>query len=105
METALSEEIATYYDESKRRDMENIVLPHLYQGASLDMFIHIDAGADEHRNRTAKFVQEMVRRVESVGMVAVIKPDCYVASSYANRFSKKPYKLGLHDHEVTDGSL
>ncbi|WP_275691024.1 ribonuclease H-like YkuK family protein [Paenibacillus aceris] len=105
METALSEEIATYFDEAKRQDMENIVLPHLYQGASFDMYIHIDAGDDETKNRTAKFVQEMVRRVESVGMVPVIKPDCYVASAYANRFSKKPYLPLYEDREVIDGSL
>ncbi|MCY9659128.1 MULTISPECIES: ribonuclease H-like YkuK family protein [Paenibacillus] len=105
METALSEEIATYFDEAKREDMENIVLPHLYQGASFDMYIHIDAGDDENKNRTAKYVQEMVRRVESVGMVPVIKPDCYVASAYANRFSKKPYLPLYEDREVKDGSL
>lgn len=105
METALSEEIAMYFDESKRQDMENIILPHLYQGASFDMFIHIDAGDDENKNRTAKFVQEMVRRVESVGMVPVIKPDCYVASAYANRFSKKPYQPIYENHEVIDGIL
>ncbi|MEW9697627.1 ribonuclease H-like YkuK family protein [Paenibacillus sp. SI8] len=104
-ETALSEEIAMYFDEHKRRDMEDIILPHLYQGATFDMYIHIDAGEDENRNKTAKFVQEMVRRVESVGMVPVIKPDCYVASSYANRFSKKPYQHGFQDQEVIDGSL
>lgn len=105
METALSEEIATYFDEAKREDMENIVLPHLYQGASFDMYIHIDAGDDENKNRTAKYVQEMVTRVESVGMVPVIKPDCYVASAYANRFSKKPYLPLYEDREVKDGSL
>ncbi|MEC0231472.1 ribonuclease H-like YkuK family protein [Paenibacillus alba] len=103
METALSEEIAMYFDETKRQDMENIILPHLYQGASFDMYIHIDAGDDENKNRTAKFVQEMVRRVESVGMVPVIKPDCYVASAYANRFSKKPYQPPYEDGEVIDG--
>ncbi|MFD0698291.1 ribonuclease H-like YkuK family protein [Paenibacillus sp. GCM10027628] len=104
-ETALSEEIALFFDDHKRRDMEDIILPHVYQGASIDMYIHIDAGQDENKNRTAKFVQEMVRRVESVGMVPVIKPDCYVASSYANRFSKKPYEFVRQDQEVTDGSL
>lgn len=104
METAFSEEIAMYFHEAKRQEMENIVLPQLYQGASFDMFIHIDAGADINKNRTAKFVQEMVRRVESVGMVPVIKPDCYVASAYANRFSKKPYLPMYEKREVIDGT-
>lgn len=105
METALSEEIAMFFDESKRQDMENVILPHLYQGATFDMFIHIDAGDDADKNRTAKFVQEMVRRVESVGMVPVIKPDCYVASAYANRFSKKPVRLHYEERDRMDGSL
>lgn len=105
METSLSEEIATYFHEAKRQEMENIILPQLYQGSSFDMYIHIDAGDDVNKNRTAKFVQEMVRRVESVGMVPVIKPDCYVASAYANRYSKKPYIPFYEKREVIDGSL
>ncbi|UJF35424.1 ribonuclease H-like YkuK family protein [Paenibacillus hexagrammi] len=106
-ETALSEEIAMYISEDKRKEMEDIVVPYIYKGASIDMFIHIDAGADVLRNKTAPFVDEMMRRVESVGMVPVIKPDCYAASSYANRYTKKPTPLRKHisSQEVADGSL
>ncbi|MBP1991243.1 ribonuclease H-like YkuK family protein [Paenibacillus eucommiae] len=97
-ETMYSEEIAMFFNEQRRSEMEDIVLPFLYQGASFEMFIHIDAGADKLRNKTAMFVEEMVSRVESMGMVPIIKPDSYVASSYANKFSKKP-------HHPTDESV
>jgi predicted RNase H-related nuclease YkuK (DUF458 family) len=103
-ETFYSEEIALFFQERRRYEMEDIVLPYLYQGASFEMYIHIDAGSDELRNKTAMYVDEMVRRVESVGMVPVIKPDSYVASSYANKFSKKPYAPGT-SATLSDGSL
>ncbi|TXK75944.1 ribonuclease H-like YkuK family protein [Paenibacillus sp. N3.4] len=105
METALSEEIAMFFDESKRRSMEDIVLPNVYQGASFDMYIHIDAGDDRNKNRTAKYVQEMISRVETMGMVPVIKPDCYVASSYANRYSKTPFYSVYDSQEVMENGL
>jgi predicted RNase H-related nuclease YkuK (DUF458 family) len=104
-ETFYSEEIALFFDERRRSAMEDIVLPFIYQGASFEMFIHIDAGSDLLRNKTAVFVEEMARRVESMGMVPIIKPDSYVASSYANKFSKKPYHPAEHAHKLSDGSL
>jgi predicted RNase H-related nuclease YkuK (DUF458 family) len=104
-ETSYSEEISLFFDEQRRSEMEDIVLPFVYQGASVEMFIHIDAGKDKLKNKTAMFVEEMVRRVESMGMVPVIKPDSYVASSYANRFSKKPYQPAEAGIVLSDGSL
>lgn len=104
-ETSYSEEIALFFDEHRRTEMEDIVLPYIYQGASFEMFIHIDAGSDKLRNKTAMFVDEMVRRVESMGMVPIIKPDSYVASAYANKFSKKPYHPAEHAIKLSDGSF
>ena len=92
-ETTLSEEIAMYFSEEKRREMEDLVLPYVYKGGSFESYIHIDAGSDLMRNKTALYVAEMVFRVESLGMVPVIKPDSYVASAYANRYSKKQYQI------------
>jgi predicted RNase H-related nuclease YkuK (DUF458 family) len=92
-ETALSEEVALFFSEDKRKEMEDIVLPFVYKGSSLDAYIHIDAGSDPVKNKTALYVAEMVLRVESLGMVAVIKPDSYVASAYANRYSKKQHQM------------
>jgi predicted RNase H-related nuclease YkuK (DUF458 family) len=89
-ETAYSEEVALFFQDRNRYALEDIILPYVYQGASFEMFIHIDAGDDVIKNKTALFVDEMVSRVASMGMVPVIKPDSYVASSYANKFSKKP---------------
>ncbi|MFD0587255.1 ribonuclease H-like YkuK family protein [Paenibacillus sp. GCM10027627] len=87
-ETSLSEEIACYFDEQKRGQLEDILLPYVYHGAALDHFIHIDAGRDKSVSKTALYVSEMVDRVESLGWLPVIKPDSYGASSYADRFSK-----------------
>ncbi|MNI22061.1 hypothetical protein D3C73_756070 [compost metagenome] len=92
LETMYSEEIAMCFQERRRLEMEDIILPYMYQGASFQMYIHIDAGNDALKHKTALFVDEMVQRVESVGMVPIIKPDSYVASSYANKYSKKPYR-------------
>jgi predicted RNase H-related nuclease YkuK (DUF458 family) len=92
-ETTLSEEIAMFFSEDKRREMEDLILPFVYKGGSFESYIHIDAGSNLMRNKTALYVAEMVLRVESLGMVPVIKPDSYVASAYANRFSKKQYLI------------
>jgi predicted RNase H-related nuclease YkuK (DUF458 family) len=92
-ETSLSEEIALFFSEDKRKEMEDIVLPFVYKGSSFESYIHIDAGSDPIKNKTALYVAEMVLRVESLGMVPIIKPDSYVASAYANRFSKKQHQI------------
>ncbi|MEK3725482.1 ribonuclease H-like YkuK family protein [Paenibacillus sp. FSL H8-0034] len=92
-ETALSEEIALYFSDEKRRQMEDIVLPFVYKGASFESYIHIDAGSDHVKNKTSLYVAEMVLRVQSLGMVPIIKPDSYVASAYANRYSKKKHQI------------
>jgi uncharacterized protein len=48
---------------------------------------HIDIGSG-NRNKTKIFVEEMVNRIEAMGLEPKIKPDSFVASSYANRFTK-----------------
>lgn len=48
---------------------------------------HLDIGAGA-RNKTRQFVKEMVARIESMGLEPKIKPDAFVASSYANRYTK-----------------
>ncbi|WP_438445820.1 ribonuclease H-like YkuK family protein [Gorillibacterium sp. sgz5001074] len=88
METTISEEIITAFGMERVRQLEDIVLPHVYQGASFGTFVDIDAGSDEMVNRTAPFVMEMVRRVEAMGVTARIKPEAVIASAYANRYTK-----------------
>ncbi|MCA0971985.1 ribonuclease H-like YkuK family protein [Halobacillus litoralis] len=86
-ETSLTEEVATLFSEAHKGELIDIILPHIYKGATFSIEGHIDIGAGE-RNRTRLFVNEMAARIESLGMEPKIKPDSIVASSYANRFTK-----------------
>jgi len=90
LETAYSQEIATYFDHDKRSQLEDIVLPYVYKGAELQCFIDIDAGTDKVRNRTAAYVADMVGRVEAMGITARVKPEAVVASAVSNRYTKTP---------------
>jgi predicted RNase H-related nuclease YkuK (DUF458 family) len=87
LETALTEEVAVLFDESIKTELINIVLPHVYKGASFTMEGHLDIGK-EKRNKTREFVSEMVARIEAHGIAAKIKPDSIAASCYANRYTK-----------------
>lgn len=75
------------FTEERKNRMIDIVLPYLYQGASFKLEGHLDIGAGQ-RNKTRKFVEEMVSRIGSTGFEPKIKPEAFVASSYANRFTK-----------------
>ncbi|WP_100408411.1 ribonuclease H-like YkuK family protein [Bacillus solitudinis] len=86
-ETQLTEEVASQFTESHKHKLINIILPYVYQGATFTIEGHIDIGSGQ-RNKTRKFVQEMVSRIESIGIEPKIKPDAFVASSYANRYTK-----------------
>ncbi|WP_439647970.1 ribonuclease H-like YkuK family protein [Cohnella mopanensis] len=89
LETSFSQRVAGYFDSSVLGQMEDLLLPYVYQGATLETYIDIDAGTEPVVNQTALYVQEMMDRVESMGLYAPrVKPDAYVASSYANRFTK-----------------
>jgi uncharacterized protein len=87
LELSLTEEIVSLFTEERKNELISIVLPHLYDGASFTMEGHIDIGAGK-RNKTSEFVKEMVTRMESMGVEPKIKPDAFVASSYANRYTK-----------------
>ncbi|QJD86436.1 ribonuclease H-like YkuK family protein [Cohnella herbarum] len=92
LETTFSQEIAMINDDAKRASLEDIILPYVYQGAELQLFIDIDAGTDAKRNKTSIFVADMVGRVEAMGMSARVKPDAIGASAVSNRFTKTPYR-------------
>lgn len=87
METTLTEEVAFEFTEGHKDELVSIVLPHIYNGATLEMEGHIDVGK-EKRNLTRHLVQEMVSRIESLGLQPRIKPDSLAASGYANRYTK-----------------
>jgi predicted RNase H-related nuclease YkuK (DUF458 family) len=87
LETSLTEEVVSLFTENRKTKMINVVLPYVYQGATFTMEGHIDIGSGK-RNKTREFVNEMVKRIESMGIEPKIKPDAFVASSYANRYTK-----------------
>lgn len=87
LETTLTEEVVSMFSEEKKEQLINIILPNIYKGASFSIEGHIDIGS-ESRNKTKVFVDEMVLRMESLGIEPKIKPDSFVASSYANHFTK-----------------
>lgn len=86
-ETSLTEQVASLFTEECKKQLIDVVLPHIYKGATFSIEGHIDIGAGD-RNRTRVYVNEMMARIESLGMEAKIKPDSIVASSYANRYTK-----------------
>ncbi|MBM7607492.1 ribonuclease H-like YkuK family protein [Ureibacillus composti] len=86
-ETTLTEEIVSLFTDEKREQLINIILPNIYKGANFAVEGHIDIGSGK-KNKTRIFVQEMISRMNSLGLKAKIKPDSFVASSYANRFTK-----------------
>lgn len=86
-ETSLTEEIVALFTMEKKNELIEIVLPYIFQGATFTMEGHIDIGAGK-RNKTRAFVKEMVSRMESMGVEPKIKPEAFVASSYANKYTK-----------------
>jgi len=86
-EVSLTEEIVSLFTEERKNQLIDIILPFLYQGATFKLEGHLDIGAGK-RNKTREFVEEMVARIDSRGFEAKIKPEAFVASSYANRFTK-----------------
>lgn len=86
-ETTLTEEIVSMFTENRKSELIDIILPHIYKGSSFTMEGHLDIGAGK-RNKTREFVKEMVSRIESMGVEPKIKPFAFVASGYANRYTK-----------------
>ncbi|MFC5702563.1 ribonuclease H-like YkuK family protein [Cohnella faecalis] len=94
LETSFSQRVAAFFDADAVGRMEDLLLPYVYQGAMLETYIDIDAGTEPAVNKTSLYVQEMMDRVEAMGMYAPrVKPEAYAASSYANRHTKKPIRL------------
>ncbi|PLT30643.1 ribonuclease H-like YkuK family protein [Peribacillus deserti] len=87
-ETSLTEQMAALLTDEHKNILIDLILPHIYKGASFTFEGHIDIGSGS-RNKTREYVNEMVARVEALGLEAVIKPDSYGASSVANKYTKK----------------
>ncbi len=56
-----------------------------YRNFDCRLEAHIDVGT---KGETRKLIREMVGYFEGIGIDAKIKPDSFVASCYANRYSK-----------------
>jgi hypothetical protein len=86
-ETSLSEEIAMLFTEDHKNKLIDIILPNIYEGATFKFESHIDIGSGK-RNKTSEYINEMMGRLEVYGWEPKIKPEAFVASSYANKFTK-----------------
>ena len=67
-------------------ELDKLKLESNFNYEKLRFSIHVDAG---NIGDTRKVVQEIVGWVTSCGYICDIKPDSYVASTIADRFSKK----------------
>ncbi|GEN35574.1 ribonuclease H-like YkuK family protein [Aneurinibacillus danicus] len=86
LETSLSQEIAYYITPDMLTQISDVLLPYVDKGADFTISIHLDIG---NQGATKELIKEMVGRIQAMGIEAKIKPDSYVASSYANRFTKR----------------
>lgn len=86
-ETTLTEEVVSMFSEEMKEQLIAVILPNIYRGSSFSIEGHIDIGSGR-KNKTRIFVREMVSRMESLGIEPKIKPESFVASSYANRYTK-----------------
>ncbi|MCT2536994.1 ribonuclease H-like YkuK family protein [Aquibacillus koreensis] len=92
METTLTEQVALLFDDERKNELIDIVLPHLYRGSSFSIEGHIDVGL-EKRSLSRFLANEMMARIESAGLEPVVKPESFVASGYANRYTKQPKRF------------
>lgn len=87
IETKLTEQIADYFTIERRKLLLNQLRPFLSLGASFVMEGHLDIGKGK-KSKTKIYVEEMMKRIEGQGMKPCIKPEAFVASAYANRYTK-----------------
>jgi uncharacterized protein len=87
LETNFTQEVAYMFTPEKQNQIIDLLLPYIDKGADFKMVGHLDLGRGK-KNKTRVYVNEIIRRIESAGLEAEIKPDSFVASSYANKFTK-----------------
>lgn len=85
IETSLTQELLFLIDYTRVSEILDILLPFADKGADFHLEAHIDIG---HNGATRDLIQEMVGRFYGMGIDTKIKPDSYVASSYADRYTK-----------------
>jgi len=82
-ETELTQEVAGFFDQEKEQRIRSL----LPAGSNFSKECHLDIG-DGAQNKTRMFVTEMMKVIEATGYQAKIKPHSYVASHYANYYTK-----------------
>ena len=82
-ETSITYEISYMLNEQLMDTLCNLMVE--YKNFDCKLEAHIDVGT---KGETRKLIREMVGYFEGMGIDAKIKPDSFVASSYANRYSK-----------------
>lgn len=91
LETNYSQEIAAQFGYAERSLLEDLIVPHMDQGADIRFMVDIDGGTGT-KNKTAAYMAEMVGRIEAMGLIARVKPES-VMVSLADRETKKPFRL------------
>lgn len=97
LETTYSQEVACYFDEQKRALLDDVVMPYVYHGAGLQIYVDIDEGTDAVMNRTSAYVADMVGRVQAMGLSVRVKPEAVGASAVSNRMTKVPFRQSVHE--------
>ena len=82
-ETSITYELTYHLNEMLMDALCELTVNHKNFDCKLEA--HIDVGT---RGETRKLIREMVGYFEGIGIDTKIKPDSFVASSYANRYSK-----------------
>ncbi len=82
-ETNFTQNVAAFFDEKQEQQMKELILP----GSKFIKECHLDIGAGT-QNKTSMFVNEMMKIIEETGYQARIKPYSFVASHYANYYTK-----------------
>ncbi len=82
-ETELTQHVASFFNEEKEQEM----IQYLSPGSTLLRECHLDIGLGK-KNKTSIFVDEMMKVIEATGYQAKIKPHSFVASHYANYYTK-----------------
>lgn len=84
-ETSHTQRVASYFDIEKIGQMRDLISK--FPGSTLTTECHLDIGLGT-KNKTSIFVNEMMKVIEATGYQAKIKPNSFVASHYANYYTK-----------------
>ena len=85
IETFLTQQIAYMFTPNILDEIIDIILPYIDQGAEFHHEVHIDIG---NNGSSKRLIKEMTSYFAGMYFEPKIKPDSYVASSYANRYTK-----------------